>query len=231
VTGLVGPEIIGPPRIAQRVPGPNSQLLADFASFGVATVHEASWRRGLARGLTPLRSDLRIAGPAVTALCHPGDNLMLNAAIDIALPGDVLVVATLSPSDTGMFGDLLMTLCQAKGIAGLVIDAGVRDTADIRASAFPVWSRVVSASGATKQTAGWVNVPVVCGGVLVHPGDIVCADSDGVVVVNRDEAEQVHAASVARLASEELTRQQYSRGESKDISALLRAVGVHMEAE
>lgn len=221
--------VVGPPHIARPAEGADPAVIAELGRIGVATVHEAYERRGLARGLTPLSMDQVAAGTAVTALCHAGDNLMINAAIDTCRPGDMLVVATLSPSEHGMFGDLLMTLCQAKGIAGLVIDAGVRDTRDIRAAGFPVWSRVVSAQGATKQAAGWVNVPVVIGGTPVEPGDVVCGDADGVVVVPRDDALRVRDAALHRLASEERSRARYATGVGKDVSELLRAAGVTID--
>jgi 4-hydroxy-4-methyl-2-oxoglutarate aldolase len=151
---------------------------------------------------------------------------MVHAAIDACEPGDVLVVATLSPSRHGMFGDLLATLCQARGVAALVIDAGVRDTRDIRRAGFPVWSRAVSAAGTTKQAPGWVNVPVVCGGVLVSPGDLVVADADGVVVVGQREVPEVIAAAGQREESEAVTRAQYATGRGKDIAGLLSKAGV-----
>lgn len=217
---------LGPPRIEARVAGPASDVVAELAEAGVATVHEAFLRRGLLRGLRPLDPAHRIAGPAVTALCHAGDNLMLHAAIDQCRPGDVLVVATLAPSEHGMFGDLLATLCQARGVAGLVIDAAVRDSQDIRAAGFPVWSRAISAAGTTKQTAGWVNIPVVCGGITISPGDVVCADADGVVAVPSATTEAVRDASRIRLANEEGIRARYATGIGKAIDDLLTAAGV-----
>ncbi|MDQ7904627.1 4-carboxy-4-hydroxy-2-oxoadipate aldolase/oxaloacetate decarboxylase [Phytohabitans sp. ZYX-F-186] len=212
-------------RIHARAASAPAEVVADLARFGVATVHEAYDRRGLMTGLTPLDPELTACGPAVTALCHAGDNLMVHAAIDTCTPGDILVVATLSPSTHGMFGDLLATLCQARGVAALVIDAGVRDTRDIRRAGFPVWSRAISAAGTTKQAAGWVNTPVVCGGVQVTPGDLVLADADGVVVVATSDAAEVAAAAARREEHEGAVRARYAAGHGKNIDDLLRQAG------
>jgi len=222
---VTGPPV-GPPRVRRRAVGVPADLVDRLGRHGVATVHEAYHRRGLMTGLTALDPARDACGPAVTALCHAGDNLMLHAAIAECAPGDMLVVATLAPSHHGMFGDLLATLCQARGVAGLVIDAGVRDTRDIRRAGFPVWSRTVSAAGATKQAAGWVNTPVVCGGVLVSPGDVAVADADGVVVVAADEVATVLAAAQARERDEAAIRARYATGQGKDVSELLARAGV-----
>lgn len=223
---LSGIDRLGRPRARIRASATPDDLLRQMAQYGVATVHEAYRRRGLMTGLTPLSNDQSACGPAVTALCHRGDNLMLHAAIARCSPGDVLVVATLVPSTLGMFGDLLATLCRARGLAGLVIDAGVRDTQVIRELGFPVWSRAFSAAGCTRQVAGWVNSTVVCGGVTVHPGDAVRADADGVVVVAQAEAGEVCAAAEARERNEEVIRAGYASGVGKDVSAELARAGV-----
>lgn len=188
--------------------------LARLREFGVATVHEAQGRTGLMRPyMRPLDPQSRVAGSAVTVLCHPGDNLMIHAALAVVQPGDVLVVATISESTDGMFGELLGQSCRARGVAGLVIDAGVRDTADLIALPFPVWSRAIHAQGTEKKIAGSVNVDVLCAGALVHPGDVIVADADGVVVVPRDRTEAVIQASEARVAKEARTRQRLAAGE------------------
>ncbi len=197
-------------------------VLDQLAPVGTATVHEAIGRRGyLGPDLTPIQDDARVAGAAVTVLSHPGDNIMIHAAVELCQPGDVLVVATTAPSTHGMFGDLIATSLQTRGVRGLVIDAGVRDTADLRQMGFPVWTRHVSCQGTVKATPGSVNVPVSIGGVIIHPGDAVCADDDGVVVVARSEATWAVAQSELRLAKEEATRAKLAAGElGVDLSGL-----------
>jgi len=200
--------------VIRTIERPDPDVIERLAPIGTATVHEAIGRRGyLGPELTPIQQGARIAGAAVTALCHPGDNLMLHAAIEMCEPGDALVVATTAPSTHGMFGDLLASSLMARGVVGLVIDAGVRDTADLREMGFPVWSRWVSCQGTVKATPGSVNVPVVIGGVTVDPGDIVTADDDGVVIVGRSEAVWALERSEARLANEAGTRARLEAGE------------------
>lgn len=191
-----------------------ADVVDELGAAGSATVHEAVGRRGyLGPDITPIQRDARVGGSAVTVLSHPGDNLMIHAAVEVCEPGDILVVANTAPSTHGGFGDLLATSVMARGVRGLVIDAGVRDTADLRTMGFPVWSRHVSCEGTVKATPGSVNVPVVIGGQLIEPGDIVCADDDGVVVVGRVEAAQALEASRARLAKEAGTRARLEAGE------------------
>jgi 4-hydroxy-4-methyl-2-oxoglutarate aldolase len=185
-----------------------------LGGYGVATVHEALGRVGyLGPELRPAWPGARIGGTAVTVLCWPGDNLMIHVAVEQCRPGDVLVVATNSPSTDGLFGELFATALQVRGVRGVVLGCGVRDVADLREMRFPVWSRAVSAQGTVKATAGAVNVPVVLGGQTVHPGDVVVADDDGVMVVPRADLPRALTASQARLEKEAAARAAFRDGE------------------
>lgn len=200
------------PTVIQSIDRPAAEDVARLRSFGVATVHEAYGRRGLMYGISPLVPDLRIAGPAVTCLNYAGDNLMIHIALKYCKPGDVLVVATTAPSMHGMFGDLLATSCQALGLAGIIIDSGVRDTLELRQMRCPVWSKGISSAGTQKTGKGWVNIPVSCGNAVVMPGDIVVADNDGVVVVQKEYAKETIAACQKRVENEETARKAFAAG-------------------
>ena len=185
-----------------------------LGGFGTATVHEALGRVGyLGPEFRPAWAGARIGGTAVTVLCWPGDNLMIHVAVEQCRPGDVLVVATNSPSTDGLFGELFATALARRGVRGVVLGCGVRDVAELREMGFPAWSRAVSAQGSVKATAGAVNVPVVLGGQTIHPGDVIVADDDGVVVVPRETVPKVIEAGMARLAREEKRRERLAAGE------------------
>ena len=183
-----------------------------LAGFGVATVSEAMGRTGLlGPGIRPVQQGVRVAGTAVTVLSWPGDNLMIHAAVEQCGEGDILVVTTTSPSTDGMFGELFATALKRRGVRGLVIDAGIRDTQELRELGFPAWSAAVSAQGTVKATGGSVNVPVAVGGQLIRPGDVILAD--GVVVVPREKAREAAAASEAREAKEAASRAAFVEGQ------------------
>ena len=199
--------------VVRNIRRADADVVKRLGALGASTVHEAYGRIGLMKPyLRPAWAGGEAAGTAVTVLAHPGDNWMIHVAVEQCRPGDILVVGCSADNTDGMFGDLLATSLMARGVKGLVIDAGVRDAKALREMGFPVWSKAISAKGTVKATLGAVNVPVVCGGINVVPGDAVIADDDGVVVIGRKDAAEVVAKGEKRAADEDGKRKQLAAG-------------------
>ncbi|MBQ4828458.1 4-carboxy-4-hydroxy-2-oxoadipate aldolase/oxaloacetate decarboxylase [Alteromonas sp. CI.11.F.A3] len=196
------------------IPRPDNTVVAKYQGAEVATVHEAQGRKGLlSEYMRPIYKPAKIAGPAITCEVAPGDNWMIHVAVEQCQPGDVLVVKPTSPSVDGFFGDLLATSLKARGVLGLIIEGGVRDTATLTEMNFPVWSKAIFSQGCVKETIANVNVPMTCAGAYIRPGDMIVADEDGVVVVQREEAESVMSKVEQRIANEESKRLRFEKGE------------------
>jgi 4-hydroxy-4-methyl-2-oxoglutarate aldolase len=201
------------PVVVRNIKRADSNAVGTMQALGVSTSHEALGRSGLMKPyMRPIWAGAAIAGPAVTVLAQPGDNWMIHVAIEQCQPGDVLVVGCTADNTDGMFGDLLATSLKARGAKGLIIDAGCRDVKELKDMGFPVWSRAISAKGTVKATLGAVNIPVVCAGVNVEPGDVVVADDDGVVIVPRKLAVEVAAKAQKRFDDEDAKRKKLATG-------------------
>ncbi|WP_413299813.1 4-carboxy-4-hydroxy-2-oxoadipate aldolase/oxaloacetate decarboxylase [Bacillus sp. 1P10SD] len=200
--------------IVKNFERPNPRIVNNFKRFDVSTVYEAQGKTGLMDyGLMPLTLGNQICGPAVTAVCHSGDNLMIHAAIEVCQPGDILVITTIGESVAGMIGELMVGAMMKQEVQGVIINAGIRDAEQIRQLGFPIWSKSIYSEGTSKIKGGWVNVPAICRGTNVCPGDLIMADDDGVVVVKKDDLTEVNQLAEKRLLDEETIRKRIANGE------------------
>lgn len=200
--------------VLKNITRPDRQTVEAFAQLDVSTVYEAQGKIGImSPELKPIQQGKLVCGPAVTAVCYGGDNLMIHAAVEVCQPGDILVITTIGDSVCGMIGELIVTALMKRGVKGVIIDAGIRDAARLRELGFPVWSRAIHSQGTTKSRGGWVNAPAVCGGATVNPGDLIMADDDGVVVVKKEDFTFALDASNRRVAKEVDTKAKIARGE------------------
>lgn len=200
--------------VVKNIARPDKQLIEEFKNLDVSTVYEAQGKTGLMNHqLKPILNNTRICGPAVTAVCYAGDNLMIHAAIEVCKPGDILVITTIGEHIAGMIGELIVTALIKRGVQGVIIDSGIRDVAQIRELGFPIWTKAVHSQGTSKSKGGWVNSATVCCDSLVNPGDLIMADGDGVVVVKKEDLEFALESSKQRLKKEEGTKEKIARGE------------------
>ncbi|MGG4041021.1 4-carboxy-4-hydroxy-2-oxoadipate aldolase/oxaloacetate decarboxylase [Bacillus smithii] len=200
--------------VVRNIERPEQKILDEYKGLGVSTIYEAQGKIGIMDPqLKPILPNTRICGPAVTAVCYAGDNLMIHAAIEVCKPGDILVITTIGECLAGMIGELIVSALQKCGVQGIIIDSAIRDTAEIREMGFPIWTRAIYSQGTTKTKGGWVNAPTVCGGVKVHPGDLIVADDDGVVVVPKKDIQSSLELSKKRVLKEAATKERIARGE------------------
>ena len=217
--------------VVRNIERPSAELLAAYHELDVSTVYEAQGKQGIFDPvLKPILSNTMIVGPAVTVVCPAGDNLMIHAAIEVVKPGDIVVITTEGNCVLGMIGELIVTALIKKGVKGIIMDSGIRDVRQIRDLGFPIWTREVLSQGAQKVRGGWVNAPAVCAGVMIHPGDLVMADDDGVVVIKQEDFESTLELSRARMAKEVGTLEKIESGlislDFYNLRAVLEAEGV-----
>ncbi|MDT8861838.1 4-carboxy-4-hydroxy-2-oxoadipate aldolase/oxaloacetate decarboxylase [Alkalihalobacillus sp. MEB130] len=200
--------------VIKNIKRPEKNIVEEYKRLDVSTVYEAQGKKGLINHeIQPVQNNSFICGPAVTAVCYAGDNLMIHAAIEVCQPGDILVVTTIGESTSGMIGELIVMALQKRGVKGLIIDSGIRDVARIRELGFPVWSKAISSEGTTKNRGGAVNAAAICGGCLIEPGDLILADDDGVVNVKKKDLETTLELSKKRMQKEEMTKEKINNGE------------------
>jgi 4-hydroxy-4-methyl-2-oxoglutarate aldolase len=200
--------------VIKNIDRPDQQTIEEFTKLDVSTVYEAQGKAGLMNyHLKPVIQGSSVCGPAVTCVCHAGDNLMIHAAVEVCKPGDILVITTIGDGVSGMIGELIVLALKKRGVQGVIIDSGIRDVERIRQLGFPVWTKEVFSQGTTKIKGGWVNAPAICGGVTVTPGDIIMADDDGAVVVRKEDTEFALKASQQRMQKEEGTKEKIANGE------------------